>query len=635
MASELKLGVLDKEKKPVLSKPKPKSLKRKTPSTRKSENAESSSKKAKGTKYLIIGVDFGTTYTGVSYVLSGNKPGDIQVITDWPGTDERFEKVPSIIAYGEENSSDGTKWGYEVDPSMTAYSWFKLRIVDGEPEEEYDDPLLRQSAGKGLLNLPTGKSAEDVCYDYLECLYLHVMGKLQEEWQDALIDMPLKFVLTTPAGWTDHAKGVIHSAAKRAGFGTGPDSSRMTDEPEAAALYSFARCGRSYTKNPFKMGSNAMIVDGGGGTADITTYKVTGWSPFKVEEACVGTSAKCGSTTIDRNLHALMHERYGAAFQEKADKIAIGGKFMKKFESIKRNFDGKPGPDFSLPLLMNGFPRVKITRDEMKAMFQEVLTRIFGLVRDQISAVKEENDDLIQTIVLCGGLAKSPYIKTELEKFCLKTFKHQIEIFVPPQPWSAIARGAALRALKPRSTIDSRQCRRSYGVSTHRKFIEGVDREEDAFQCPVGGKRADGIMKWHIKKGEKILQGDKTKWIDGYFVAVGNSGRLPIYASDLDDPPEMVDSKGLRKIGELPLDFSRLSQKAAKTSCIGGDEYSQQKVRIGQSLHTDTGVVEYIAMQGRKKLGCIHLEYEPRDADSLVKIKEEDYDEDYDEDEDE
>jgi hypothetical protein len=107
---------------------------------------------------------------------------------------------------------------------------------------------------------------------------------------------------------------------------------------------------------------------------------------------------------------------------------------------------------------------------------------------------------MAKTIVLCGGLANSPYIKERVDKFCREKLEGKAKLIVPRETWSAIAQGAALRALKPRSTIDSRKCRRSYGVCTHRKFIEGQDPEVFAFHCPVTGKRLDGVMKWHIRK---------------------------------------------------------------------------------------------------------------------------------------
>lgn len=163
------------------------------------------------------------------------------MITNWPGDEGDHEKVPTIIAYGTENQFSGRKWGYEVTPGMKAYSWFKLKLVENEEEDEHDDPLLRQIAGQGLLRLPQGKTADDVCEDYLNCLYNYVIRPLEEKGEKrGLKNMPIKFVLTAPAGWADHAKARIKAAAERAGFGSRSGHSvRMADEPEAAALYSF------------------------------------------------------------------------------------------------------------------------------------------------------------------------------------------------------------------------------------------------------------------------------------------------------------------------------------------------------------------------------------------------------------
>jgi hypothetical protein len=188
----------------------------------------------------------------------------------WPGTSEQYEKVPSIIAYGEENQAlfSGKKWGYEVTPDMKAYSWFKLRIVENEAIGEHDDPLLRQVAGEGLLNLPAGKSADEVCGDYLKLLYTHVLGQIEEEWTGMITnDMRFSFVLTTPAGWADGAKDRIRAAAESAGFGSRPgDSIRMADEPEAAARYSFETgCGRPGASNAFRVRCYTAYQVGGRG----------------------------------------------------------------------------------------------------------------------------------------------------------------------------------------------------------------------------------------------------------------------------------------------------------------------------------------------------------------------------------
>lgn len=71
---------------------------------------------------------------------------------------------------------------------------------------------------------------------------------------------------------------------------------------------------------------------------------------------------------------------------------------------------------------------------------------------------------------------------------------------IPLSPWSAIARGAVTHGLNPKGTVESRKCRWSYGICVHQKFDPAVDGEDDAFECPVNGKRAFGHMKWHAKR---------------------------------------------------------------------------------------------------------------------------------------
>lgn len=77
-------------------------------------------------------------------------------------------------------------------------------------------------------------------------------------------------------------------------------------------------------------------------------------------------------------------------------------------------------------------------------------------------------------------------------------------MIIPEDPWSAISRGAALRVLQPR--VGLRKVRRSYGISVHQKFIEGKDREEDSFECPIRGKRVGKQMYWHVKKVSSTVQ---------------------------------------------------------------------------------------------------------------------------------
>lgn len=49
-----------------------------------------------------------------------------------------------------------------------------------------------------------------------------------------------------------------------------------------------------------QVGDVFVLCDAGGGTVDLISYKVTQTSPtFKIEEAAVGTGAKCGASFIE------------------------------------------------------------------------------------------------------------------------------------------------------------------------------------------------------------------------------------------------------------------------------------------------------------------------------------------------
>lgn len=63
---------------------------------------------------------------GVAYVLNTKSAKDVNVVTKWQGGQyDILEKVPTRIAFAEENNFDEDKWGYDVEPGMKSCQWFK------------------------------------------------------------------------------------------------------------------------------------------------------------------------------------------------------------------------------------------------------------------------------------------------------------------------------------------------------------------------------------------------------------------------------------------------------------------------------------------------------------------------------
>ena len=96
---------------------------------------------------LIVGIDFGTTYTGVAWAETRRVCGctstptlanffpnfqalqadDIHVIDTWSSRlgsneGESSVKVPTQLRY----TPQGTEWGFQIPPTLERNHWFKL-----------------------------------------------------------------------------------------------------------------------------------------------------------------------------------------------------------------------------------------------------------------------------------------------------------------------------------------------------------------------------------------------------------------------------------------------------------------------------------------------------------------------------
>ena len=124
---------------------------------------------------------------------------------------------------------------------MVSYSWMKLRLDEHTKITEFDDTSLAgltDSQGDGLLRLPRGRTALDVCTDYLTGVYKYTMEELHRTWTETVVKAtPIDFWITVPATWSDRAKDMTKTAALTAGFSSrSSDRMFLITEPEAAAV---------------------------------------------------------------------------------------------------------------------------------------------------------------------------------------------------------------------------------------------------------------------------------------------------------------------------------------------------------------------------------------------------------------
>lgn len=246
---------------------------------------------------LVVGIDFGTTFTGVAYAHSltgasenaGNRRRTqvevnaivdrVVVIKSWPMTNlQNYEKTPTMLAY---DNGGVSAWGGRVRQGNPAkIEHFKLGLQEGAGghyRRSETDGTHRTSLLGGFLDnhnwrhpdLPN-KSAVDFAGDYLREIRQHVRYEVlpRHLGSEMLRNEIISYVLTVPAIWTDKAKDLTRRAAELAGIPM--DRLVLITEPEAAALY----CATVCRDIPLKEGDRFLICDAGGGTV-VSDHRVS------------------------------------------------------------------------------------------------------------------------------------------------------------------------------------------------------------------------------------------------------------------------------------------------------------------------------------------------------------------------
>jgi len=225
---------------------------------------------------LVVGIDFGTTFTGFAFGHSGltvetladmkRVAGKIAIVRTWPNAVS--DKIPTVLAY----NSTPPSWGANIGPrDKPRVAHFKLGL-----QENVGKYYKQRASAKGTTSLLGGylddpnwkhpnmpnKKAVDYTADYLTQAFNYVKNEALPRTFDAefLKGQKISYVLTVPAIWTDKAKELTRQAAVRAGISR--RELMLITEPEAAALY----CATWCQEVQLQEGDKFLICDAGGGT---------------------------------------------------------------------------------------------------------------------------------------------------------------------------------------------------------------------------------------------------------------------------------------------------------------------------------------------------------------------------------
>ncbi|KYK58469.1 hypothetical protein DCS_05485 [Drechmeria coniospora] len=477
---------------------------------------------------LIVGVDFGTTFSGVAAVYTST-PDDIEIIKTWPGGNGiTSDKVPTEIAYDfAANASPGSdptvKWGFQFRPEESRLRCIKLFLDRSQKLPFYVSPLDTAAQLKRF-----GKTVVDAVSEYLTEIYEHTMDTLTRRYGESFMaSTKVDFVLTCPAVWSDAAKNTTLLAAERAGMGSRSDI-QMISEPEAAAVYTL----KAIQPNHLNVGDNFIVCDAGGGTVDLIAYKIMSLKPLRVEESAVGTGGLCGSAFLNYRFEEHVRNRLGQArFDEmktrKGRTWQMGLKYFEEF--VKRNFNEDEYQEVNVPFpglpddeeagLDSGF--LIMTAAEVKNIFEPVVKEVTDLVSGQVESLRAKGG-VVSGIVLVGGFGQSNYLYRRLKQHFASAAPPpyserpthagasatpdvaSIEVMQPVYAWTAVVRGAVLRGLEGNMVI-SRKSRMHYGTSYATVYDEEKHSVSERYWSPLWERwMVSDRMQWHIAKAEAL-----------------------------------------------------------------------------------------------------------------------------------
>ncbi|KAJ6626671.1 hypothetical protein B0H10DRAFT_1998098 [Mycena sp. CBHHK59/15] len=462
---------------------------------------------------LVLGIDVGTTFSGMSFsILEPGRVPSILPVTRFPAQEHvgGDSKVPSVLYYdrfgvakalGAEALQESVDEKAE-DEGWEKSSWFKLHLRPGV-----------EATARTLHPLPANKKAVDVYADFLRYLFRCARVYIEEAYPagNALwiaLQDGIEFILTHPNGWEGEQQSEMRKAAIVAGLipnnADGHKRVHFVTEGEAS-LHFCIRNGLA--SDPLRLGKGVIIVDAGGGTIDISTYrKVVTTKGESFEEIAPPKCVFQGSIFVS--------QRAGDHLREKLR----GSKYADDVEHIRECFDkttklrfratdewshikfGRPR-DKDLALNIN-CGQLKLPGADVAGFFRPSLdAMVHAIARQQAVAHAP-----VSSVLLVGGFAASDWLYSEL-KVAVKSLG--LELSRPDSYVNkAVADGAVSYYLD--HYVSARISKHTHGIECVTAYIpdnaEHQARSTKVIDAASGEIRIPNVFSAILAKNTRVLE---------------------------------------------------------------------------------------------------------------------------------
>ncbi|KAI1121719.1 hypothetical protein F5Y10DRAFT_271794 [Nemania abortiva] len=570
---------------------------------------------------IIIGLDFGTTYSGAVWVHSWT-PDELVQIKEWPASriDDRHKgsvKVPTQIRY---LANGDFEWGAQVpedaDPGEVL-RLFKLALT----------PDLFETAMDVFRGTKRPTNVDKNITDFMTGIFEHVCQNIRARLgADILERLPVHVVLTVPAIWREASKQRTINAFRSIPNLPRGITTSLLSEPEAAAI----SASRELDRSTFGNGNAFVVVDAGGGTVDLISYTVTSLLPvLRVHEASEGTGDLCGSALVDIRFQEFLTAR----LQNDPDwNTEVLRSARQRFENTtKRNFTlANLTVNDTFPIPVPGLARnvdVGVTRNarfslrasDVHMFYEPYILKIIQLVKEQIS----RSSDPIRSIILVGGFGTSTYLRERLQDAINEdnSITTSIEILQPPNAWSAVARGAAMKGLagaRPERydipIVMSRTARKHYGFECGLHFDSRIHASlaERRYWDGLFGDWCVDAIKWFIKRGNRVSEGvaflEPCSW--SWPVGNGRSRTFPltIYADEESSVAPIARTEAVKALCHLTADLGAIPDNQLDQR-QGSDGRMYYHLQFDLELVYHSASTQYTLIHKGRRYATVEAEY--------------------------
>ncbi|XP_052788704.1 heat shock 70 kDa protein 12A-like [Mya arenaria] len=411
---------------------------------------------------VVVAIDFGTTYSGYAFSFCVD-PLQIQTKRWMAGIAGLMStKTPTSILLNPKGEFDA--FGYDAERKYASLA------VDGEHNtwalfRRFKMILHNEKtlSSESTIQDVNGNSAPAMRIFAMAIRYLKNEVARELNLQNNDIDEKnFKYVITVPAIWDDAAKQFMREAAKEAGIAS--ERLQLALEPEVASIW----CQTDSLDSIIALagpGTRYMIVDLGGGTADISIHeRLEGGSLKEIHKSSGGPWGGINFEVKKRSFNwesdAKCVIRFSSFLRDSCEKTC-GQTLQDRIEKLGYQSEIKVQQD-----------KLLVSATLVCQWFEGPVTSLINHIKMLLLGPTVRN---VSTIVLVGGFSESKYVQNRVQK--------EIQgrcCIVPNEAGLAVLKGAVAFGHFP-FAVKSRVLRYTYGVCIDKPFDSTIHTEESKF----------------------------------------------------------------------------------------------------------------------------------------------------------